>query len=114
MSADTFVRTPAIFTDIGTITSEYAGRRFRIMGFVVDRREQSEFTISDDTGRITVITDQPPTLQSFVRVFGSIAVSEEGQPLFRAEIIQDMTALDKQLYIEAKKIFDAALSGRSS
>jgi hypothetical protein len=114
MSTDPFIRTPAVYTDIGDITSDAAGRRVRVMGFVVDIQEKTGFTISDDTGRISVVTDQPPKLQTFVRVFGTIAVSQEGAPLIRAEITQDLTALDKQLFKRVLKIVQAAPSGRSS
>ena len=114
MSTDSFVRTPAVYTDIGNITSDSAGRRVRIMGFVVDIQENTGFTISDDTGRISVATDQPPELQTFVRVFGTVAVSPEGALLLRAEITQDLTALDKQLFKRVLKIVQAAPSGRSS
>jgi hypothetical protein len=84
------------------------------MGFVVDIQEDTGFTISDDTGQISVASDQPPELQTFVRVFGTVAVSQEGAPLLRAEIIQDLTALDKQLFKRVLKIVQAAPSGRSS
>lgn len=114
MSTDPFVRTPAVYSDIAKLTSESAGRRVRVMGFVVDILDQTGFTLSDDTGRISVATEQPPKLQSFVRVFGTIAVSPEGQPLLRAEIIQDVAALDKQLFKRVLKIVQAAPSGRSS
>jgi hypothetical protein len=83
------------------------------MGYVVDQ-DSSGFILSDDTGRIRIVTEQPPVLESFVRVFGSLATSEDGQPLIRAEIIQDLATLDKQLYIKAQKISDASASGRSS
>ncbi|MFX1319595.1 MAG: hypothetical protein ACFE9D_07295 [Promethearchaeota archaeon] len=114
MSTDPFVRTPAVYTNIGNITSDSAGQRVRIMGFVVDIQENTGFTISDDTGRISVIADQPPELQTFVRVFGTVAVSQEGVPLLRAEITQDLTALDKQLFKRVLKIVQTAPSGRSS
>jgi hypothetical protein len=113
MSADLFVRTPAIFTTIGAITADSTGRRVRIMGYVVDQ-DSSGFILSDDTGRIRIVSEQPPAVESFVRVFGSLVTSEDGQPLVRAEIIQNLAALDKQLYIKAKKISDATASGRSS
>jgi RecJ-like exonuclease len=114
MSTDPFIRTPAVYTDIGRITSNSAGQRVRVTGFVVDIQDETGFTISDDTGRISVATDQPPPLQAFVRVFGTIAVSQEGGPLLRAEIIQDLAALDKQLFKRVLKIVQAAPSGRSS
>ncbi|MFW9935506.1 MAG: hypothetical protein ACFFDU_08420 [Candidatus Thorarchaeota archaeon] len=114
MSTDLFIRTPAVYTNIGKIISESAGQRVRVLGFVVDVHDESGFTISDDTGRITVATDQVPQLQSFIRVFGTVTVSQEGHPMLRAEIIQDLAALDKQLFKRVLKIVQAAPSGRSS
>ena len=114
MSTDPFIRTPAIYTDIGHISTESAGQRVRVMGFVVDLQDQTGFTLSDDTGRISVVTEQSPELQTFVRVFGTVAVSQEGQPLLRAEIIQNLALLDKQLFRRVLKIVQAAPSGRSS
>ena len=114
MSTDPFIRTPAVYSDIGEITSETAGRRVRIMGFVVDIQDQSGFTLSDDTGRISVVTESPPKLESFVRAFGTISVSQDGQPLLRAEIIQDLATLDKQLFKRVLKIVQTAPGGRSS
>lgn len=114
MSSDPFVRTPAPFTDIKAITSNSVGTRVRVMGFVVDHQDQTGFILSDDTGRISVVTEEAPPLQSFVRVFGSVVVSGEGHPFLRAEIIQDLAALDKQLYIKARKIVAAAANRRSS
>ena len=115
MSSTPFIQTPAVFTDINQITAEYAGRRVRIMGFVVDHQDQSGFILSDETGRISVLSEDPiPPLQSFVRVFGSVAVSGEGHPILRAEIIQDLAALDKQLYSKTRKIVKAIPSRRNS
>lgn len=113
MSGGPFTRTPAVSTDIGEITPELTGRRVRVMGFVVDLQDDTAFTLSDDTGRISVIAENLPSLQTFVRVFGSVAVSPDGQPLIRAEVIQDLTNLDRQLYKRATKIIAAVPSGRS-
>lgn len=112
MSVDSFARDPSVYTHIGTISPDYVGRRVRIMGFIVDHQDQSGFILSDDTGQILVITDKLPPLQSFVRVFGSIAVSGDGNPLLRAEIIQDLAALDKQLFKRVLKIVHPSPSGR--
>lgn len=112
MSGPSFQRTPAVFSEINDITPEDAGRRVQIMGFVVDFQDESVFILSDDTGRITVICQELPTLQSFIRVFGSIAVANEGQPMIRAEIIQDLTGLDKKLFRDALKLLQTTSSGR--
>ncbi len=112
MSTVSFQRTPAVFSEINDITAEDAGRRVQIMGFVLDFQDESVFILGDDTGQITVISQELPTLQSFIRVFGSIAVTNEGQPMIRAEIIQDLTGFDKKLFRAALKIMQTATSGR--
>jgi hypothetical protein len=113
MSGGPFTRTPALYTEIRNITPDDTGRRVRVMGFVVDLHNDSVFILSDDTGRISVLSEILPSLQAFVRVIGLIAISKEGQPLIRAEIIQNLATLDRQLYKRATKIVAAVPSGRS-
>jgi hypothetical protein len=112
MSGSSFQRTSAVFSEVNEITPEDAGRRVQIMGFVVDFQDESVFILSDDTGQIIVICQELPTLQSFIRVFGSIAVTNEGQPMIRAEIIQDLSGLDKKLFRDAFKLLQTTFSGR--
>jgi len=112
MSGPSFQRTPAVFSEISSITPEDAGHRVQIMGFVVDFQDESVFLLSDDTGRITIICQELPTLQSFVRVFGSIALTSDGQPMIRAEIIQDLSGLDKKLFRDALELMQNTSSGR--
>ena len=112
MSGGPFHRSPAVFTEIGAITPEDAGRSIRVMGFIVDLQNKSGFIISDDTGRITVLAENSPPLQSFIRVFGSIALSPEGQRIIRAELVQGLAKLDKHLFKRAIKLVQATASGR--
>jgi hypothetical protein len=104
LSGTSFVREAAVFEEIGALTGEDVGRRVRIMGFVVDVHNEL-IVLSDDTGRIMVSVDAPPKLQAFVRVFGTVALSSEGQPLVRADFVQEIAALDKQLYKRAIRLF---------
>jgi len=84
------------------------------MGYVVDAQSQTGFVLGDDTGSIVVAADTSPKLQAFVRVIGSVAVSSEGRPTIRAEAVQDLAGLDKQLFKRAMKLVHAAPSGRQS
>ena len=114
MSGRAFERAAAVFTDVGTISAEHAGRRVRVMGYVVDTQSQTGFVLGDDTGSIPVAVETLPKLQAFVRVIGSVAVSSEGRPTIRAEVVQDLAGLDKQLFKRAMKLVEAAPSGRQS
>lgn len=106
MSGTSFVREAAIFEEIGALSREDVGRRVRIMGFVVDV-QSSLIELSDDTGRIIVSAEVPPKLQAFVRVFGTVALSNEGNPIVRADLIHDIAGLNKQLYKQAMRLFKA-------
>lgn len=114
MSGTPFERTAAVFTEVGAISPEDAGRRVRVMGYVVDTQSQTGFVLGDDTGSIVVAADTSPKLQAFVRVIGSVAVSSDGRPTIRAEAVQDLAGLDKQLFKRAMKLVQAAPSGRQS
>ncbi len=111
MSGTSFVREAAIFEEIGALSGEDVGRRIRIMGFVVDVQD-GLMELSDDTGRIIVSVETPPKLQAFVRVFGTVALSSEGNPLVRADLVQDIASLDKQLYKRAIRLFKTSLPRR--
>ena len=114
MSGPPFTRSVAVFTEIGAITADDAGRRVRVIGYVVDHQEPSFFILSDDTGRIAITFEQPPNLEAFIRVLGSVAISSDGQPMIRAEIIQDLKGIDIKLFKHAMKLFSVKASGRKA
>ena len=114
MSGPPFERTAAAFTEVGAISPEDAGRRVRVMGYVVDTPSQTGFILGDETGSIPVAVDKLPKLQAFVRVIGAVAVSSDGRPTIRAEVVQDLAGLDKQLFKRAMKLVEAAPGGRQS
>jgi RecJ-like exonuclease len=114
MSGTPVERTAAVFTEVGAISPEDAGRRVRVMGYVVDAHSQAGFVLGDETGSISVAVDTLPKLQAFVRVIGSVAVSSDGGATIRAEVVQDLAALDKQLFKRAMKLVEAAPGGRQS
>jgi hypothetical protein len=114
MSGSLFEKPPAAFTNIGEITSEDAGRRVRITGYVVNTQDKQLFILSDDTGQITVLSEDPLQLESFVRIIGSVVVTGEGLPMIRAEFFQDLSKLDKDLFKRTMKIMEVNSSGRKS
>lgn len=111
LSGISFVREATVFEEIGALTGEDVGRRVRIMGFVVDVHN-GLIALSDDTGRIMVSVEAPPKLQAFIRVFGTVALSSDGEPLVRADFVQDIAGLDKQLYKRAIRLFKTSLLRR--
>ena len=89
-------------TDINP-ASDY---KVKIFGLVIDKR-QDAIMVDDGTGKVKVFVDLPVTLQKisvnqFVAVFGSALSLENGFDI-RADIIQDMTGLDINIY---KKVDD--------
>lgn len=72
-----------------------------ISGMVINKGENS-FMLDDGTGQIPVVMEFN-TLTDFVRVFGRIAVNENGYYL-EGEIIQDLSKIDKFLYKKVKQL----------
>ncbi len=114
MSGSPFEKPPAAFTNIGEITTDYAGRRIRITGFVVDLQDKEIYILSDDTGQIMVLSEDPMQLESFVRVIGSVTVTGDGLLMVRAEFFQDLSKLDKDLFKRTMKLMQSNSSGRKS
>lgn len=80
--------------------------RVRVVGLVVDRRD-SEFTLDDGTGRLTVIFDDPALAEdivvgSKVRVFG-VPLMVSGASELHADIAQRLDKLDLNLYREVRE-----------
>ncbi len=80
--------------------------RVRVVGVVVDKRD-TEFTLDDGTGRLTVISDDPAISQGFeigskVRVFGT-PLSVAGANELHADIAQKVDKLDLNLYSEVRQ-----------
>jgi len=84
-------------------------RRVRVVGVVVDRKD-SEFTIDDRSGRITVIFDDPSVasgigIESKVKVIG-VPLTVSGRTELRAEIIRKVDGLDLELYDEFMSLLE--------
>ncbi|MHA1650528.1 MAG: OB-fold nucleic acid binding domain-containing protein [Candidatus Helarchaeota archaeon] len=100
-------RRPAQERRINELSDRDLQNRVRILGSVVDiksiqdqEQEQICAILDDGTGRIQVIINHPITLQpgDQIRIFGILSRTEENEYIINAEIIQDMSALDIELY----------------
>ncbi|MHA1131887.1 MAG: hypothetical protein ACTSQI_01290 [Candidatus Helarchaeota archaeon] len=92
---------------INELTEEDVQKRIRVLGAIVSintiqNQEQKQMhTILDDgTGQIQVIINDPTPLNlgKQVRIFGILGKNEKNDYILTAEIIQDMSALDMDLY----------------
>ncbi|MGC8816641.1 MAG: hypothetical protein ACP5PX_02350 [Candidatus Hadarchaeum sp.] len=80
--------------------------RVRVVGLVVDKRD-SEFTLDDGSGLLTVIFDDPAVASGIeigakVRVFGSPLLVSGAKEL-HADIVQRVDKLDLNLYREVRQ-----------
>jgi len=73
-----------------------------LIGKVIETKENS-FTLSDDTGKLEIETDQLVKKGKLIRVFCSI-IDEKPQ----ADIIQDLTGLDLNLYKKVEELYNKA------
>ena len=106
-------RLPALKKDINDLTSEDS--RVQILGTVIDyvpgivgdSNSLSQMIISDGTAEIKVfideIWDREYNIKEKVRVFGTIIPNKNEKFDLNAEIIQDMNALDIDLYNQIRK-----------
>ncbi|MEM2875175.1 MAG: OB-fold nucleic acid binding domain-containing protein, partial [Candidatus Hadarchaeales archaeon] len=84
-------------------------RRVRVVGVVVDRRD-SEITLDDRSGRISVIFDDPSATAGIeagdrVRVIG-MPLTVSGKTELRAETMKKVNDLDLELYDEFMKLVE--------
>lgn len=81
-------------------------RTVRITGVVVESTS-SYVVVDDGTGTIKVLLPSEtsiPEVGKIVRVFGSVHQNGKGSVYINAEIIQDMSSLNLELYSKVKKI----------
>ncbi len=81
-------------------------RVVRIMGVVVESAS-NHIVVDDGTGIIRVIPSGEvpvPEVGKIVRVFGSVSQNGKGSIYINAEIVQDMSSLDLELYSKVKKV----------
>lgn len=76
--------------------------RVRILGHVVARSENS-ITLDDKSGTCEIVLDEQTVPEAkMVRVFARVLPLEDGYEL-RAEIVQDMSGMDMELYKKVMK-----------
>ena len=94
-------RAPALEKDICDIDEEDI--RVSVVGIVVKRDSiQYSMIIDDGTGSITVFADKLFDVQSIIRVIGRPLA--RGEPIIDAEIVQDFTDFDLELYRKVKEM----------
>jgi len=94
-------RMPAVYRTLDSIEPE-KDIRARLLGRVVDKGQGSVF-LDDGTKTAEIIMENPDsvTLNDVIRVFCRVIPLESGCEL-RAEIVQDMTGVDQDLYKKVK------------
>src|SRR3989338_4156259 len=99
MEAFQFKRAPAVSKSIADINPEkYI--RVRILGRVIDKGE-GMMVVDDGSSKAEIVTDSDKAdAGDTVRVIARVLPLESGYEL-RAEIIQDMSKLDMELYRKA-------------
>lgn len=84
--------------------------KLKILGFVVDKKEDT-VVLDDGSGKIRVVIDIPGLIEKagvdkLVRVFGSLVPVEGNNSEIRAEIVQDLSGLDINLYKTTNELYN--------
>ncbi len=98
-------RAPAFERYISEITPDDI--RVKVVGTVVEVRDDGTFLLDDGTGQISVFYEGNVEVGKLVRVIGKV-MSVGGTLEIKAEIIQDFSKLDKEIYkkyMELRKTF---------
>jgi hypothetical protein len=74
--------------------------RVCIVGKIIETKENS-FVISDGSGELEIFSNKPLEKNSIVRIFCS---KEEDK--FKADVIQDLSGLDLNLYSKIKELYN--------
>ncbi|MBI4014897.1 MAG: replication protein RepA [Candidatus Aenigmarchaeota archaeon] len=98
MDSFQFKRAPAVPRKISDIAPD-KDIRVRLLGRVIDKGEGS-VVIDDGSAKAEIITEQPAELGDVVRIIARVLPLETGYDL-RAEVTQDMSTLDMELYKKA-------------
>jgi hypothetical protein len=94
-------RAPAMEKDIADIDTEDI--RISVIGTVIKKDPiQYSMVIDDGTGSVMVFADVLFDVQSIVRVIGRPQI--RGDPIITAEIIQDFSNFDLELYKKIKEM----------
>lgn len=94
-------RAPAVEKDISDIDEEDI--RVSLVGTVIKKDPiQYSMVIDDGSGSIAVFADSLFEVQSVIRVIGRPHI--RGEPVIHAEIVQDFTNFDLELYRRVKEM----------
>jgi len=86
----------------------------RIMGFIVDKKDNI-LILDDGSSKVKIFTDATNVIDNLdvnqlVRIFGSVIPVENGIEI-RADIIQDLSNLDIDLYKKSTRLYKILESG---
>ncbi len=70
--------------------------RLRLVGTVIDYQNGS-IMLDDGTGQAEIVSETPAKVGSFIRIFTRVLQLENKYEL-RAEVVQDLSDVDKRLY----------------
>ncbi len=111
MASELIPPSPAAPRLIGKIRPD--DDRIRVVGTVKSVNEDGSFLVEDQTGAIQVIpsdNSQAHTIKindgMIIRSFGTVEVSMDGGHILRADLIQDFSGLDLQLYHKVREVVD--------
>jgi hypothetical protein len=94
-------RAPAVEKDISDVTEEDI--RVSVIGTVIKKDPiQYSMIVDDGTGSIIVLGDKLFDVQTIVRVIGR--PQTRGEPFINAEIVQDFSDFDLELYKKVKEL----------
>ncbi len=112
MASEMLAPSPAAPRLIGKIRPD--DDRVRVVGTVKSVNEDKSFLLEDNTGAIQVIPSD--SLQSSVsikitpnkvlRACGTVEVSMDGGRVLRADLVQDFSSIDLQLYHKVREVID--------
>ncbi len=92
--------------------------RVRIVGTVKSVNEDKSFLLEDNTGTIQVIPSESlqssfltkTTPKMVLRACGTVEVSMDGGRVLRADLLQDFSHIDLQLYHKVREVIDFEVS----
>ena len=95
------------------ILEDNAPKRVKIYGVVVESElnESGDFgsylgIVDDSTERIHFKTDKTHKVKQFVKVVGDLIILPNGVPVVHADILQDFSKLNMDLYTRYRKLKD--------
>lgn len=94
-------KAPAVEKDICDIDDDDV--RVSVVGTVI-RKDPIQYSmiIDDGTGSLTILADKLYEVQTIIRVIGR--PQKRGEPVLDAEIVQDFTGFDLELYKKIKEM----------